>query len=529
MPLWNHQQAAIDFALHRDATLITAKMGGGKSAIALELARQWDAGRSLVLCPSTVRSVWRREIAKHSTARAVILDRGDIARRTAEASRAILSPGSVFIVLNYEAAWREPFRSFSLGTAWDLVILDESHRVQKVGKTAEYAAALGLTARRRLCLTGTPLTQDPLSIWAQCRFLDPRIFGHDLDGFVEMYHNQHALPARKAIARLNEMIEASPAEWGLLPWLPPEECMRGTLRTKDYLHRVSRVACNVKVVLDLPPMLHEFRRFRLGRYARKIYRNLSEGTSLAVPSLRHGHLASVMRLQQITSGCLKDRQGRCRCIDQGRARTLRRILMTLNKEPVVVFARFKYDLDRIRRLACKMGLAYGEISHRRKDGLSEMGTMPDGLQVVGVQAQSGGAGIDLTRARYGIFYSLSWSLAEYDQAVARLHRPPQSRPVTIYSIVAENTVDEVIYSALAARRAIVKQAWGALNDPATTSSGGPSDTGGSQSRRPELRLKQRYAHQSDNIGCGRGGMRDITTVDQRRHGRLRAVVPSDQS
>ena len=69
-----------------------------------------------------------------------------------------------------------------------------------------------------------------------------------------------------------------------------------------------------------------------------------------------------------------------------------------------------------------------------------------------MQISAGGVGVDLTRARYSIFYSLSFSLGEYDQALARVHRPGQTRPVEHIHLVARNTVDVKIMRALESAR-----------------------------------------------------------------------------
>jgi SNF2 family DNA or RNA helicase len=64
--------------------------------------------------------------------------------------------------------------------------------------------------------------------------------------------------------------------------------------------------------------------------------------------------------------------------------------------------------------------------------------------------------VDLTRARYSIYYSLSFSLGEYDQALSRVHRPGQTRPVEHIHLVARNTVDGKIMRALEARAEVVE-------------------------------------------------------------------------
>ena len=69
--------------------------------------------------------------------------------------------------------------------------------------------------------------------------------------------------------------------------------------------------------------------------------------------------------------------------------------------------------------------------------------------------RSGGVGIDLTRARYSIYYSLGFSLGSYEQSLARIHRPGQTRPVEYIHLLAKDTVDEKVMAALAHRADVV--------------------------------------------------------------------------
>ena len=76
--------------------------------------------------------------------------------------------------------------------------------------------------------------------------------------------------------------------------------------------------------------------------------------------------------------------------------------------------------------------------------------------VLAVQIQSGGTGIDLTRARYCVYLSAGYSLGDYEQSLARVHRPGQSRSVHYYHLVAQGTVDEKVYEALRNRKQVVE-------------------------------------------------------------------------
>jgi hypothetical protein len=73
-----------------------------------------------------------------------------------------------------------------------------------------------------------------------------------------------------------------------------------------------------------------------------------------------------------------------------------------------------------------------------------------------VQIQSGGAGVDFSRAAFCVYYSTGFSLANYLQSVKRLHRPGQTRPVRYYHLVARGTVDEVVYKSLEAKQGIIE-------------------------------------------------------------------------
>ena len=140
-------------------------------------------------------------------------------------------------------------------------------------------------------------------------------------------------------------------------------------------------------------------------------------------------------------------------IDSAKLRLLADTLEDIGAdEPVVVFCRFHADLDAVHEASVRLGLRSLELSGRRDELKQWQATE---AQVLAVQISAGGIGVDLTRARYSIYYSLSFSLGEYDQALARVHRPGQTRPVEHIHLVARNTVDVKIMRALEKRAEVV--------------------------------------------------------------------------
>jgi SNF2 family DNA or RNA helicase len=199
--LWNHQGIAADKALQHKGFLLGHDMGTGKSCTAIHIANRLDAKKVLVLSPKTVVSVWGPQFDLHSDRpyKTVALDKGKVSKKAArvlqELDLAHAANSRVVICVNYESAWRAPLgpvynqrnriinRGALMSTQWDLVILDEIHRIKGPGsKVSWFCKSLGLKANRRLGLTGTPAPNSPLDFYAQFRFLDPSIFGTSFVG-----------------------------------------------------------------------------------------------------------------------------------------------------------------------------------------------------------------------------------------------------------------------------------------------------------------------------------------------------------
>lgn len=437
---WEHQVKAYWFAVRLKSAMLALDMGTGKSKVVIDIVVNAECRKVLVICPTSVRGVWRGEFEKHSPIpwSMTILEKGAVKKRTAAAARAMSGTGNpVCIVINYEAVWLEPFASWALGQEWDCLILDESHRIKSpTSHVSRYAARLGLKSERRLLLTGTPMPHSPLDIFAQYRVLDPGVFGTSWTQFRQRYsiHNNPLIPQQvtgyKNQAELN----------------------------KRFAHLAYRVEADD--VLDLPEVQHHKRTFVLSPVAQRAYRELEDELITEVEGgvvTAANALVKLLRLQQITSGYLvEDETKRETEVDDGKAKLLADLLDDFGPhEPVVVFCWFKHDLDRIREVAAKLKRRYGEVSGRHRD-LTPEATMPADIDVLGVQVKSGGVGVDLTRARYCVCYSLGCiSPGDYDQLLARIHRPGQERPVSYYHLIGENTVDVSMYRARRKRQDVI--------------------------------------------------------------------------
>jgi SNF2 family DNA or RNA helicase len=454
-PAWKHQLRAYHFAYNLPGAMLAMGMGTGKSKVTVDLVVNRGHMRTLILCPKAVVNVWPKEFRVHAgkEVEVVPLTKGTVAKKAEQAQKALdlckaLNKPCV-IVINYESAWREDFAKWAMTAGFDFVVCDESHKIKSPGgKASQFAGKIGARTPYRLALTGTPMPHSPLDVYAQYRFVDPGIFGTSFTKFRARYAQMGGFQNKQVVGYQNE----------------------DELNQKFY-----SVAFRVgNEVLDLPPLHHVYRSFELSKQAWKLYEELEEELFASMNDeeieemleeamsgkgqiTASNGLVKLLRLQQIACGYVQDDEGNLVEVDNGRVELFSELLDDLPlREPVVVFCKFTHDLDNVRKVAEEQGRRYGELSGRQNDLVDAK--MPEHIDVLGVQIQAGGAGIDLTRAAYGFYYSKGFNMGDYEQSIARLHRPGQTRSTTYVHLQAEGTVDEKIDKILSKRKALVEKA-----------------------------------------------------------------------
>lgn len=447
---WGHQRRAYWSARDRSAYLLAMGMGTGKTKVAIDLIQNSDDQMILIICPKSVVGVWPREITKHAADpdswRVAALRSGATATNLKQAIQAkalaIVERRRLAVIINYDSVWRTDFGAWVLAQKWDTVIADESHRIKDPsGRASKFLSQLTTRAKRRLALTGTPMAHTPLDVFSQYRFLDPSIFGPSYFTFKHRYGAWGGYGGYQLVGLLNE----------------------AELNQKFFsiAYRVGNE------VLDLPPVLPNItREVMLSPEAKKHYSEMANEFVTWVSDSDEGAvtasnaLTKLLRLQQITSGYLPDPEDPDKVVhlDSSKRDALKDVLEDIDKsEPVVVFCRFRHDLDVVAEVVKELGRRYGELSGRSRDGLTADGEMNPNVDVIGIQIQSGGVGIDLTRARYCIYYSLGYSLTDFEQSKARVHRPGQTRPTQYIYLVVPASVDVAVFQALDSRRNAIEE------------------------------------------------------------------------
>jgi SNF2 family DNA or RNA helicase len=398
--------------------------------------------RILVVCPLAVATSWRKQVGIWDHARRAVLAVEGAGPKRAAAIKSAANDGRCVVVVNYDCVWRPAVFAAVSAVQWDAIVLDESHRIK--GPNAKASKALRRLAAsqpmaKRLCLTGTPTPHSPLDWWSQFAFLDEGILGTSFRSFRSRIANVH------------------PRYPGWVTGFKPDAIADLTRRIDQHVHRVT-----AEDVLSLPEAIHVQIDVELSPKTRKFYDRLEEDMVAFLDSgeavTAANRLSAVGRLQCATSGFARPAdEAQFILIDGAPAKrvALAEWLEDFPKaEPLVVFVRFHVDLDEVSSLCRELGRSVSELSGRA----NELQRWQDGeTEVLVVQQQSGGCGIDLTRASHVVYYSLSHSLGDYEQSLARVRRPGQAATTCKYfHFVATGTVDEDIYSALQEKKDVVE-------------------------------------------------------------------------
>lgn len=442
---WRHQADGIDFALsgpikdHRCVAL-AAEMGTGKTLMATAICLELQAKAVLIVCPLRVIGSWVSQLRDYVSLRytATPLDdsAGTVEKRVALAEQrwkqCKASGDTHFVIVNYDVVWREEMRRWIASKRWDVVIYDESHKLKSPsGRASVFARQLRSFTDKVILASGTILSHSPLDAFGQFRAAAPWVFGSSYVAF----RNKYAVLGG-----------------------PQKKWVAGYQNVQDLEDKMAPLTYRVtkrEALPDLPSEQELTQSTTLKPEAMRIYKSLEremiaeiEGETITAANA----MVKMLRLQQLTGGSLPTDDGKYHQVDDGKKLLLADVVEDLGDKPVVIFCRFRADIDAAHEACKEAGAASMELSGVRND-LEEWQAGKG--QALVVQVQSGSVGISLVRASVAIYYSLSSSLAEFDQSRARIHRPGQKHNCLYLYLVAKGTIDEQILESLRAREEVI--------------------------------------------------------------------------
>lgn len=324
----------------------------------------------------------------------------------------------------------------------ELVVIDESHRIKgATSNVSRLAARMVRLARRRVILTGTVMPHSPLDVFGQWRFLAPTDFGDlQLDG-TRRSATYGGFKDRYAV---------------LGGWMGQQVVGFRNLDEMQTIMAARSCVARKEEALDLPPTTSVTIPVELSPAEVKAYRELKDdlATTLAPGAVTvvPNRLAQMMRLRQVTAGHLPDAAGSVHVIGRSKVNTIRSLVQdTLAGETrVVVFGVFTVEIAMLEKALTEKGTEVltitGETSMEDRALIRKRFGSDDPARLVLVaQVRTLSLAVnELVTASHAVFASLSQRRDDYEQALARLNRQGQTRPVTFWHAIAPGTVDDVI-------------------------------------------------------------------------------------
>ncbi|MBQ0056448.1 MAG: DEAD/DEAH box helicase [Bacteroidales bacterium] len=401
-------------------------MGLGKTlqAITLMLSRQKE-GPSLVVVPTSVTHNWRNEIERFAPQLHVLLMNTPLCDRQKMIAEA--GKGDV-IVTTYGLLVTE--EELLCSRKWNMIVLDEAHTI-KNKETKMSHAAMQLQGDFRLLLTGTPVQNHLGELWNLFQFSNPGLLGSNAQ-----FQEKFIIPIEK-----NEDKERMRQ---LKRMVTPFILRRTKNEVLDELPEKSEVTINVQLSDE-----------EMG-----VYENLRRQ---AVTALESGESSPMQTLAEIT----RLRQAACNArlidgklkLESSKLTTLLSMLDNLlnNGHRALIFSQFTSHLALVREALDREKIEYlyldGSNTAREREKLvNEFQTGSAPLFLISLKA--GGTGLNLTAADYVFHLDPWWNPAIEDQASDRTYRIGQTRPVTIYRLIAQQTIEEKIIRLHATKKSL---------------------------------------------------------------------------
>ena len=395
-------------------------MGLGKTVQGLALlVERAPGGPSLIVAPTSVCMNWENEAGRFApTLKPIVLGSGDRQR--------LLDDLQAFDVLicSYGMLQQEQVADMLAKINFQTVILDEAQAIKNIA-TRRSQGAMNLQAGFKIIMTGTPLENHLGELWNLFRFINPGLLGS-----LEQYNKRFAGPIER------------------------DRSLQAKQQLKKLIQPFILRRTKTQVLQELPP-----------RTEIPIYVDLSQEEAAFYEALRRESLAMLssndgppgQKHLQILAAISKMRRSCCNtqlanpeiALPSSKLAAFAGIVDELidNKHKALVFSQFVDHLQLIKAHIEQRGIAYQYLDGSTP--IKERQQRVDAFQrgegdLFLISLKAGGVGLNLTAADYVIHMDPWWNPAVEDQASDRAHRMGQQRPVTIYRMIAKNTIEEKI-------------------------------------------------------------------------------------
>lgn len=421
--LYPEQRTIADGIIKKGNVALFAQQGTGKTHIVLAVIEKFCPRLSLIVAPLTgIEITWQTRLSQLSGT--VICRNFEELHSTLATSQA---PECVVLLVHFQLFSKLSKKLARL--AWDLAVIDESQGLKdRASGQSRAARRLRDAAAMRIALSGTPIDESPIDVWAQMRFVNHSVLGENWLTFAERFCEKAGYKGKQWVFR-NEMMDQ------FLSILKP------------HIYRLTNE------FMDLPPMtIYLIPVMLLGAQSRSYLEMETKGI-VTLPdgsrTIARLPVTNKVKREQITGGFVINEDNESIRVGSAKERKLSALVDKIKDRPVVVFCQFLHEIDPVYDILTRsmksVAVLYGEIRDKKNDKRRtkllqdfQAGHI-DGLIC---QMRTGGVSIDLTRSNTLIMYSTNHSFIDYEQILFRFHRGGQTKPVSVYVLYAINTVDE---------------------------------------------------------------------------------------
>ncbi|MBA2248667.1 MAG: DEAD/DEAH box helicase family protein [Chitinophagaceae bacterium] len=418
--------------------ILADDMGLGKTVQALSMLEHYNTTngnvKAMVVCPTTLIYNWENEIKKFTPSLTYHIHHGSLRSRDAEE----LQKSNV-IITTY-GTLRSDIHVFTK-IMFDYIILDESQAIKNPGSKVAKAACL-LSAKNRLCMSGTPLQNNTFDIYAQMNFLNPGLLGS-----VEFFRNEFATP----IDKFGEPEQKDHLRKLLYPFI--------LRRTKE------------QVAKDLPEKMETILFCEMEEEQRKVYevyRNSYRDKILGVidqqgiDKSQLTILQGLMKLRQICdSPAILNEEEKYPNHSIKLDELTREITENIGEHKALVFSQFLGMLALIKQKLKENNIVFeyfdGSTSPQDREKAIQNFQNNDECRVFLISLKAGGVGLNLTAADYVYIVDPWWNPAVEQQAIDRTHRIGQTKNIFAYRMICKDTIEDKILLLQDRKRLLAKE------------------------------------------------------------------------
>ena len=405
--------------------ILADDMGLGKTVQALTMLHHYskfEGGlKAIVVCPTTLIYNWENEIKKFTPELTWRIHHGSLRTRSTEELQ------KVNVIITTYGTLRSDIQVL-LKILYDYVILDESQAIKNPSSKVTKAASL-LTAKNRVCMSGTPLQNNTFDIFAQMNFLNPGLLGS-----LDFFRNEFATP----IDKFGEQEQKEHLKKLLYPFI--------LRRTKE------------QVAKDLPDKTETILFCEMDKEQRKIYdayRNSYRDKILGVISEQGIDksqltiLQGLMKLRQICdSPAILNEEDKYPNHSIKLDELAREISENIGEHKALIFSQFLGMLALIKEKLTEQNVPFeyfdGSTSSTDRQKAIDNFQNNDTCRVFLISLKAGGVGLNLTAADYVYIVDPWWNPAVEQQAIDRTHRIGQTKNIFAYRMICIDTIEDKI-------------------------------------------------------------------------------------